>query len=79
MPYFKDTIYTTCHIDCGYVAHKQCKECVPKDCTPSKQLVKRVYGVDLTTLVKMCSTKIPIVVKECIEEIERRGDYYIYN
>jgi hypothetical protein len=65
--------------DCGYVAHKQCKECVPKDCTPSKQLVKRVYGVDLTTLVKMCSTKIPIVVKECIEEIERRGDYYIYN
>ena len=32
-----------------------------------------VYGVDLTTIVKMCSTKVPIVVKDCIEELEKRG------
>ena len=32
-----------------------------------------VYGVDLTTLLKVYSTKIPIVVKHCIEELERRG------
>ena len=29
------------NIDCGYIAHKQCKECAPEDCTPSKQHVKR--------------------------------------
>ncbi len=33
-----------------------------------------MYGVELTTLVKMHSTKVPVVVKECIEEIERRGE-----
>lgn len=36
------------------------------------------YGVDLTTLVKMHSTKIPIVVRDCIEELEKRGMYYMY-
>ena len=32
-----------------------------------------VYGVELTTLVKMQCTKIPVVMKSCIEEIEERG------
>jgi len=32
-----------------------------------------VFGVELTTLVKMQNTKVPIVIKDCIQEIERRG------
>ena len=32
-----------------------------------------VYGVELTTLVKLHGTKVPVVVKDCIEEIETRG------
>lgn len=31
-----------------------------------------VYGVELTTLVKMQNSKVQ-VVEECIDEIERRG------
>lgn len=59
--------------DCGYISHKQCKDSAPSDCKPTRQRVKRVYGVDLTTVVKMYGTKIPLIVKECIEEIEKRG------
>ena len=33
-----------------------------------------VYGVELTTLVKLHGTKVPVVVKDCIEEIETRGE-----
>ena len=33
-----------------------------------------VYGVELTTLVKLHGTKVPVVVKDCIEEIESRGE-----
>ncbi len=33
-----------------------------------------VFGVELTTLVKMQSTKVPVVIKDCIEEIEKRGE-----
>jgi len=29
------------HTDCGYNAHKQCKDDVDSDCHPSRQLVKR--------------------------------------
>ena len=36
-----------------------------------------VFGVELTTLVKMQSTKVPVVIKDCIEEIEKRGKKYI--
>ncbi len=36
-----------------------------------------VFGVELTTLVKMQSTKVPVVIKDCIEEIEKRGKNYI--
>lgn len=32
-----------------------------------------VYSVELTTLVKMHGTKVPVVVKDCIEDIEKRG------
>ena len=43
------------------------------DCQPSRLLVKRVYGVELTTLVKMDRTKVPVVISSCIEEVEKRG------
>ena len=32
-----------------------------------------VFGVELTTFVKMEGTKVPSVIKDCIEEIEKRG------
>ena len=32
-----------------------------------------VFGVDLTTLVKLHNTKRPFVVEACIREVERRG------
>ena len=31
------------------------------------------YGVDLTTLLKTHGTKVPFVIKECVDELERRG------
>ena len=34
--------------------------------------VKRVFGVDLTTLVKAQNTTIPAVVEKCVKEIESR-------
>jgi hypothetical protein len=59
--------------DCGYNVHKQCRAETGLDCQPSRLLVKRVFGVELTTLVKMHGTKVPVVVSSCIEEIEKRG------
>ncbi|XP_071800888.1 beta-chimaerin-like isoform X2 [Asterias amurensis] len=59
--------------DCGLSTHKQCSKRVPLDCTPSCRLIKRVYGVDLTTLVKAHGTTRPVVVDKCIEELELRG------
>ena len=35
-----------------------------------------MYGVDLTTVVKMCNTKVPVIVTNCIQEIENRGMSY---
>ena len=35
--------------------------------------MKRVFCVELTTLVKMHGTKVPVVVSSCIEEVEKRG------
>ena len=32
-----------------------------------------VYGVDLTTHVMLCSTKLPPVIRKCVEEVESRG------
>jgi hypothetical protein len=58
--------------DCGFQAHKKCSECVPSDCEPQMKFIKRVFGVDLTTLVKATSSIRPIVVEKCIDEIEKR-------
>jgi hypothetical protein len=35
--------------------------------------IKRMFGIDLTTLVKAQNTLIPAVVEMCIKEIESRG------
>ncbi|XP_038059095.1 beta-chimaerin-like isoform X2 [Patiria miniata] len=59
--------------DCGLSTHKQCSKRVPLDCTPDRRLIKRVYGVDLTTLVKAHGTTRSIVIDKCIEELETRG------
>ena len=59
--------------DCGDNVHKQCRGETGLDCQPSRLLVKRVYCVELTTLVKMHGTKVPVVVSSCIEEVEKRG------
>lgn len=32
-----------------------------------------VYGIDLTTHVMLCSSKLPPVVRKCVEEVESRG------
>ena len=65
--------------DCGLNAHKKCSEKVPNDCMPDMKYVKRMFGIDLTTLVKAQNTLIPVVVEMCIKEIEARGKYYCTN
>lgn len=59
--------------DCGFNAHKQCSAVVEDNCQPDKKYVRRVFGVDLTTLVKLHNTKRPFVVEACIREVEKRG------
>ncbi|XP_054722206.1 N-chimaerin-like [Uloborus diversus] len=59
--------------DCGFNAHKKCSEKVPSDCMPCLKYVKRVFGVDLITLVKAHNTLRPFVVDLCIKETEKRG------
>lgn len=59
--------------DCGFSAHKKCSEKVPSDCCPDLSHIRRVFGVDLTTLVKACNTVRPFVVEFCVKEIENRG------
>ena len=59
--------------DCGLACHKQCSKRVPHDCTPDKRLIKRIYGVDLTTVVKAHDTIRPVVIDKCIAELEARG------
>lgn len=58
--------------DCGFQAHKKCSERAPQDCEPQMKFIKRVFGVDLTTLVKATNSIRPIIVEKCIEEIESR-------
>ncbi|OON13899.1 phorbol esters/diacylglycerol binding domain protein [Opisthorchis viverrini] len=36
--------------DCGFQAHKRCSDLVPDDCPPDVNQMKRVFGVDLTSL-----------------------------
>ena len=38
-----------------------------------------VFGVDLTTLVKLHNTKRPFVVEACIKEVEKRGNLTFHN
>ena len=64
---------TVCVSDCGFNAHKKCSEKVPHDCLPDMKYVKRIFGVDLTTLVKAQNKAVPIVVEMCVREIEKRG------
>ncbi|RUS75895.1 hypothetical protein EGW08_016354 [Elysia chlorotica] len=59
--------------DCGFQAHKRCSEKVPNDCMPDMKYVKRIFGGDLTTVVKAQKSLIPIVVEKCVKEIELRG------
>ena len=59
--------------DCGFNAHKKCSEKVPNDCMPDMKHVKRIFGIDLTTIVKAQNSVIPEVVKVCVQEIESRG------
>jgi len=59
--------------DCSYDCHKQCSDSVHEDCSPDKKLVKRVFGVDLTTLIKAHDQRRPAVVDTCIKEIELRA------
>jgi hypothetical protein len=59
--------------DCGLQAHKKCSEKVPNDCMPDMKYVKRIFGGDLTTVVKAQKSLIPIVVEKCVKEIELRG------
>lgn len=59
--------------DCGFSAHRRCSEKVPNDCCPDLKYVRRVFGVDLTTLVKAHNLIRPFVVDNCIREIENRG------
>lgn len=63
--------------DCGFSAHKKCSEKVPNDCCPDLSHIRRVFGVDLTTLVKACNTVRPFVVEFCVKEIENRGKFII--
>ena len=58
--------------DCGFQAHKKCSERAPPDCEPQMRYIKRIFGVDLTTLVKATNSIRPIVVEKCIDEIEKR-------
>jgi len=44
---------------------------------PYDQLSLAVYGVELTTLVKMEGHKVPSVIKDCIEEVENRGQLVV--
>ncbi|XP_059168116.1 N-chimaerin-like isoform X2 [Physella acuta] len=59
--------------DCGLQAHKKCSEKVPNDCMPDMKYVKRIFGGDLTTVVKAQKSLIPLVVEKCVKEIELRG------
>ena len=58
--------------DCGFQAHKKCSERTPPDCEPQMRFIKRIFGVDLTTLVKATNSIRPIIVEKCVEEIEKR-------
>ncbi|PAA83717.1 hypothetical protein BOX15_Mlig008797g1 [Macrostomum lignano] len=63
--------------DCGFQAHRRCADRVPPHCLPDMKYVKRVFGSDLTTLVKATPPTavpgVPAVLERCVDEIESRG------
>lgn len=61
--------------DCGFNAHRKCSEKVPNDCCPDLKHIHRIFGIDLTTVVKACNTVRPFILDICINEIENRGIY----
>lgn len=59
--------------ECGIDAHRNCSRHIPLDCVPDPKLIRKVFGVDLVTIVNLHGTHRPLVVGLCISEIERRG------
>ncbi|KAF1763464.1 hypothetical protein GCK72_011730 [Caenorhabditis remanei] len=59
--------------DCGFAAHKKCSEKTLQDCVPDCKYVKRMFGVDITTLCMAHGADIPPIVSVCINEVETRG------
>jgi len=54
--------------------HHQCKDEVPYDCKPSKKRISKVFGVDLTTVVKVKDIdNIPPVLHKGISIVEKSG------
>ena len=77
-----------CLVDCGFKAHRKCADLLPNDCMPTMKKLKRMFGLDLTTLLKATNDKsmpmatnksIPMIVEKCVEEIERRGRAVVVN
>lgn len=67
--------YFALHLsDCGFKAHRKCSEKLPNDCMPKMKKLKRMFGLDLTTLLRATNKSIPFVVEKCVEEIECRGE-----
>ncbi|XP_067935314.1 N-chimaerin-like isoform X2 [Watersipora subatra] len=62
--------------DCGFKAHKKCSEKLPNDCLPTMKKLKRMFGLDLTTLLRATNKSIPFLVEKCVEEIESRGIHH---
>ncbi|CAL8073161.1 unnamed protein product [Calicophoron daubneyi] len=61
--------------DCGFQAHKRCADRVPCDCLPDIKQLKRVFGVDLTSLTRAEHKAVPTILVRCIDELERRDAF----
>ncbi|XP_074600817.1 rho GTPase activating protein at 5A [Brevipalpus obovatus] len=61
--------------DCGFNAHRKCSIKVPNDCCPDLKN-NRIFGIDLTTIVKACNTVRPFILDICIAELEERGLHF---
>lgn len=58
--------------DCGFQAHKKCSDKVPADCFPDMKRLKRVFGIELTSLAKIENRPIPLVFDKLIRALEDR-------
>lgn len=59
--------------DCGFAAHKKCSELCRPDCRPQLRYVKRIFGVELSTLCMAHGCLVPPLLEHCVKEIEQRG------